>query len=154
MPKSVLRSLYFTFINCHTDYNLINWGTAPTANIEGICSKVRKAIRIISLNKDNDEPYLPMFKKLSILPLENRLELKQATYIWKLKNYLLPPSIASNFRMNRNQITIMHNRLESSAKHITYAGLRIWNRIPVNIQDKTTPKSFTKSLLAHFINSL
>ena len=74
VPESILRSLYFTFINSHTDYNLINWGTAPSSYMDTIHSKTRKAIRIISF-KDKDEPHVPLFIKHSILPVDNNLEL-------------------------------------------------------------------------------
>ena len=56
-------------------------------------SKIRKAIRIINF-KDKDEPPIGLFKKMSILPLDESLELRQASFMWKLKNNLLPPSLA------------------------------------------------------------
>ena len=154
VPSSVLRSLYFTFINSHTNYNLLNWGTAPLANIEKISSKIRKAIRIISFKRHDDEP-LPLFKQLSILPLEETLQLKQANFMWKFKNNLLPPSLSSNFRLNnRNQLAVTYNRLIQSASHITYAGPKLWNGIPSNIQDKTTPKSFSSAMKAYLLDKL
>ena len=117
VPKSVLRSLYFTFINSHIDYNLLNWGTAPLANLEIISRKTRKAMRIISSKPFDEEP-IPLFKQLSILPLVETLLLKQAKFMWKLQNELLPPSLSGNFKTNnRNQLVLSHNRLEHSAKH-------------------------------------
>ena len=89
-PK-VLRSLYFTFINSHIDYNLLNWGIAPLANIEIISRKTRKAIRLISF-KSYDEETIPLFKQHSILPLEETFLLKQAKYMWKLQNELVQVS--------------------------------------------------------------
>ena len=146
VPKSVLRSLYFTFVNAHIDYNLLNWGIAPLANIEMISRKTRKAIRLISF-KPYDEESIPLFKLHSILPLEETFLLKQAKFMWKLQNELLPPSLTRNFNLNsRNQLTISHNRLEHSAKHITYAGPRLWSAIPADIQNKLTPKSFSNSM--------
>ena len=62
VPETVRRSLYFTFINSHTGYNLLNWGTAPSTCIETISAKTRKAIRLISF-VSKDEPALPLFKK-------------------------------------------------------------------------------------------
>ena len=100
VPESVRRSLYFTFINSHTGYNLLNWGTAPTNYIESVSAKTRKAIRIISF-ENKDEPALPLFRKHSILPLEMDLELKQAKFMWKLDNDLIPKSLARNFRTSR-----------------------------------------------------
>ena len=154
VPSSVLRSLYFTFINSHTDYNLLNWGTAPLANIEKICAKTRKAIRIITFKSHDDEP-LPLFKQLSILPLEETLQLKQANFMWKLQNNLLPPSLSANFKQNnRNQLTTSYNRLAQSARHITYAGPKLWKAVPSNIQDKVTPKSFSNAMKAFLIDKL
>jgi hypothetical protein len=90
---------------------------------------------------------------MRILPLDQALELKQATFMWKLKNKLLPPSLISNFRTNnRNQTALLHNRLVSSTKHITFAGPRLWNDIHPTIQELKTPKSFSKALQKHLLN--
>ena len=62
IPESALRSLYFTFINSHIDYNLLNWGTASHTALDTISSKTRKAIRIISF-KDKDDTAIPLFKQ-------------------------------------------------------------------------------------------
>ena len=112
IPESALRSLYFTFINSHIDYNLLNWGTASATALDTVSSKTRKAIRIISF-KEKDDPALPLFKQHSILPVVKNLELKQAFFMWKLSNGILPPSLAANFRIVRNQISVTHNRLSS-----------------------------------------
>ena len=154
VPKTVLRSLYFTFVNAHIDYNLLNWGIAPLANIEIINRKTRKAIRLISFKPYHEEP-IPLFKQHSILPLEETFLLKQAKFMWKMQNELIPPSLTRNFNSNsRNQLTISHNRLDHSAKHITYAGPRLWNAIPVDIRNKLTPKSFSNSMKKFLIDNL
>ena len=121
--------------------------------MDTIYSKTRKAIRIISF-KDKDEPHIPLFIKQSILPVDKNLELKQASFMWKLWNEMLPPSLAKNFRISRNQITLSHNRLDTSAKHITYAGPRIWAQLPDNIKKITFQKSFSKTLQKHLIENL
>jgi hypothetical protein len=153
IPESALRSLYFTFVNSHIDYNLINWGTASPTSLETLSSKTRKAIRIISF-KDKDEPALPLFKQHSILPLDKSLKFKQAFFMWKLSNELLPSSLTNGFRTVRNQISIKHNRLDSLSNHITFAGPRIWQNLPNNIKDKAFSNSFRKSLRTHLLNNL
>ena len=40
VPNSVLRSLYFSFINPHIDYNLLNWSMAASTNLESIDKKI------------------------------------------------------------------------------------------------------------------
>ena len=145
VPESVRRSLYFTFINSHTGYNLLNWGTAPSTYTDLISAKTRKAIRLISF-ASKDDPALPLFKKHSILPLDKDFELKQSIFMWKLENDLIPRSLASNFRINRNRVIPILNRLESSAKHITYAGPKVWQSLPDNIKNIAFPKSFSKAV--------
>jgi hypothetical protein len=154
VPSAVLRSMYFTFINSHTEYNLLNWGTAPTSSVDKISSKMRKAIRIINF-KQHDEPHIPLFKKLSILPLEQAVQLKRANFMWKLEHGLIPHSLAANFKYNnRNLLVISQNRLAQSGSHITYAGPKIWSQLPAKIKDKTTPKSFNNALKAHLLSNL
>ena len=66
--------------------------------------------------------------------------------MWKLENNLIPKSLANNFRTNRNRVIPILNRLESSAKHITYAGPKIWQSLPDNIKEIAFPKSFSKAV--------
>ena len=151
VPESVRRSLYFTFINSHTGYNLLNWGTAPSTYVDTISAKTRKAIRLISF-VSKDEPALPLFKKHSILPLEKDFEFKQALFMWKLDNNLIPKSLAKNFRTQRNRVIPIVNRLESSAKHITYAGPKIWHNLPNDIKNIAFPKSFSKAVKNYLLD--
>ena len=111
-------------------------------------------MRIINFKSQEDET-IPLFKQLTILPLEETLQLKQAKFMWKLRNDVLPPSLSRNFRLNnRNQLIISHNRLNQSAKHITFAGPSLWNDIPSNIQDKPTPKAFSKAMKDFLLDNL
>ena len=121
--------------------------------METIASKTRKAIRIISF-KDKDEPALPLFKKHSILPIEKNLQLKQAAFMWKLNNDMLPKSLASNFRTHRNRIAISHNRLETSTNHITYAGPRLWQALPNDLKTKAFPKSFSEAVKSYLLQNI
>ena len=34
VPKNVLKSLYYSFIQPFVDYNLLNWNCTPTTNLE------------------------------------------------------------------------------------------------------------------------
>ena len=101
--------------------------------------------------KKRDEPSLPLFKELNILPLGKTFKLKQAKFMWKLTNNYLPCSISANFnqytRQLRSQFNVPTVRLNYASKHITYAGIKLWNNeIPNNIKQKKTLKSFSKSL--------
>ena len=65
VPKSVLRSIYVSFIYPHVDYNLLNWGTSSTTDLNN--TNIKNALRIMCFKKW-DEPSLPLIKELNIPP--------------------------------------------------------------------------------------
>ena len=68
VPKNVLKSLYYSFINPHIEYSLLNWSCTSKTNLECINTSLKKVIRIITFNKRQDHT-LPLFHKNEILPL-------------------------------------------------------------------------------------
>ena len=96
VPKNVLKSLYYSFINPHIEYNLLNWSCTSKTNLECIKTSMKKAIRIITFSKRQDHT-LPLFHKLEILPLDSCIKLKQATFMWKFEHNFLPTAIMANF---------------------------------------------------------
>ena len=138
MPRSVLRSLYFSFINPYVDYNLLNWGMATKTNLDPINKKIKKAIRIISF-KDSDHPSTPLYKDLKILPLEKSIDMRNAKFMWKLVNGYLPPSLSSIFRSNdRTMYSQSLSRLKSLKNFILYAGPVVWDELPMVIKQRKT----------------
>ena len=73
--------------------------------------------------------------------------------MWKLENDIIPKSLARNFRTSRNRIIPILNRLESSAKHITYAGPKVWQTLPDDIKNIAFPKSFSKAVKNHLLQN-
>ena len=154
VPNSVLRSLFFSFINPHTDYNLLNWSMAPTTKLDTIAKKIKKAVRIISF-EDSDSHSIPLFKKLNILPLTYSIKTKHAKFMWQLYNGFLPISLSENFYTNsRTQYSTSESRLASLDKFVLFAGPKVWNDIPTNIKKKSSLNSFSKNLSKHYIQNL
>ena len=152
VPKTVLRSLYYAFINSHVDYNLLNWGT--NTNLNSININMKKAIRIMCF-KSRDEPSLPLFKSLGILPLDKAIKLRQGKFMWKLVNNYLPLSLSSNFTSHtitvRSQFAMPAPRLDLASRHINYAGIKLWNEIPVRIKQIKTQKAFSKTFQQYLL---
>ena len=69
VPKTILRSLYFAFIESNATYCLLNWGTAAKSNLNGIETTLKKTICIISF-KDSKYHAATLFQgaKRSTLP--------------------------------------------------------------------------------------
>ena len=138
VPSCVLRSLYFSFINPHIDYNLLNWSMAANTNLESIENKIKKAVRIISF-KDSFTHSTPLFKKLNILPLRYSINSKLAKFMWKLYNEELPDTLTVNFHSNpRTFISYQESRLASLEKFVLFEGPKIWKKILNSIRTKTS----------------
>ena len=43
VPSSVLRSLYFSFINPYAEYNLLNWSMATPTKLDTVAKKTQKS---------------------------------------------------------------------------------------------------------------
>ena len=81
--------------------------------------------------------------------------MKNAIFMWKLYNGLLPNSLSSNFNTNaRTQYSISESRLASLEKFVLFAGPKDWNEVPINIKEKPILSSFSKSLSKYYINNL
>ena len=154
VPCETVRSLYFSFVNAHTDYNLLNWGMAAPSNLHQIHTKINKALRIMTF-KNRDHSSTPLYKELEILPLEQSYHLKNAKHMWKFHNNYLPPSLLSNFNFNsRNQITKSYSRLDSLKRFSLFTAPEVWDELPTSIKEQFTLKSFSDNVKKHFLNKL
>ena len=154
VPCETVRSLYFSFVNAHTDYNLLNWGMAAPSNLHPIHTKINKALRIMTF-KNRDHSSTPLYEELEILPLEQSYHLKNAKHMWKFHNNYLPPSLLSNFNFNsRNQITKSYSRLDSLKRFSLFTAPEVWDELPTSIKEQFTLKSFSDNVKKHFLNKL
>ena len=155
VPKTVLRSLYYAFINPHIDYNLLNWSLSSETNLNSVNINMKKALRIMCFKK-RDEHSLPLFKELGILPFDKAIQLRQGKFMWKLVNNYLPQSLSSNFTTHsitvRSQFAMPAPRLELASRHISYAGIRVWNEIPHRIKQIKTQKAFSITLQQYLLH--
>ena len=60
VPRSVLRSIYFSFIHSHIEYNLLYWGKYAKTTITVLISTLKKLFELFLLNLKMNRlhPYL------------------------------------------------------------------------------------------------
>ena len=135
VPRNILKSLYYSFIQPYVDYNILDWSSTNTSNLECIRISLKKAVRIISF-KHRQEHSAPLFKNLEILPLDHQITYRKSSFMWKLAHNQLPIKITSNFNLNvtHNNIAqrlILGNyhlptpRLDYAKRHITFSGVQL-----------------------------
>ena len=162
VPKSTLKSVYYSFIYPFVNYNLLNWSSSPYGNKECIRISMRKAIRIMSFEHKQAHS-APIFKSQEVLPLDEVIKLKQASLIWQLEHNHLPVNIANTFlKKTVDSITrqagnyrLPNPRLDYTKRHITYSGIKLWNtEIPNSMKELKNLKTFRKHFHKHLLMSL
>ena len=162
VPKNILRSLYYSFINPHIEYNLLNWSCTSKTNLECIKTSLKKVIRTITFSKRQDHT-LALFQKLEILPLDSCIKLKQATFMWKVEHNFLPTANMANFntysseiitRLNMNKIRLPP-MAELLPKDTTFEGVKVWNNeISNDLKNSTSLRTFTKNYRSFLLSQL
>ena len=157
VPKNLLRTIFYAFVQPHIDYAIDNWSCASDSLIDSISRKINKAIRILSF-VDNKEPVQPLFKNLKILSLHKHINLNIGKLMWKLKNKVLPKCILDIFSCcfkssHRNEkLYIPLGRTQFKTRFIVCRGPIFWNNLPQNIKDAKSLDLFTKKLKKYLLN--
>ena len=159
-PQNIPIKLYHSFVQSHIDYNILNWSSTPSTNLECIRLKIKKAIRIITF-KNKYEHTCNLFKELKLLPLDTVIKHKQAVFMWKLQNGTIPSPISDMFTLNRTVIVNRTNPLkynlpnpnnEYEKKSISYSCVNVWNAIPAEFKQINNLKLFTGKYRSYLIN--
>ena len=102
-----LKNLYYSFIQSHLNYNLINWSCTYPSYLEPINKKVKKAIRLISFSKTKYDHTSPLFKQHSILPFPELITYKKAIFMWRAAHSFAPQTFISSL-FTKNQHNPLH----------------------------------------------
>ena len=164
VPKTILRSLYFAFIESNANYCLLNWGTAAKSNLNSIEISLKKAIRIISFRECTYHANT-LFKELKILPFRDVYKLSLSKFMWKLHNCKLPEPNTNPFKIIQHSHNIRQKtlstlqipsvRLNIAKRHTSHQGPLIWmTDIPTNVKASKTLKSFSNSYQKHLLDNL
>ena len=141
----------------------------PQALLKPLLTKQKAAIRIISLKPYNAHTE-PLFKFLSILPLQSLIDFFKLKFMHNYLNNSLPtaftntwPSIADqrlaagqpvlNLR-NNNDIFIPPSRLKSMSYFPLYNFPVNWNNLPDYLKSIPTKLLFKANLKHHFLSIL
>ena len=156
-----LLSLYCTLILPYLNYCAENWGNTYETNLNKIFLKQKKVIRII-YKASFYEHTNNLFKSLKILKLKDLIELKNATFMFKVINKELPPNLLSMFYNNkvnkhynlRKKYDFQPKKVRTNQKQLCLSsqGIKVWNSIDKNITSCKSLDTF-KNKYKHFLLS-
>ena len=112
--RIVMQGLYYALIYPCLSYGNIAWGNTHTTRLQPIRRLHKKIIRIITFSKFTDRTS-PLFKELSILPLDDINNAAIALFKFRYFNNMLPSSFNNFFCLNKE--IHQYNRRSSSNIH-------------------------------------
>ena len=155
--EACLLKMFYSFVQCHINYNILNWSCTKNSILKPIEMKLKKAIRIISFAKTKYDHTDPIFIKYKILPFKAHVQLRKAIFMWKLTQGYAPDVIFNLFTPN------LHNELkfvlpftnnEKGKKYFVYTCIKEWNCVPDTIKSSTTLTSFRDKYKTHLLESI
>ena len=152
-----LKQLYYSLVYPYVSYCHTVWGAAGKTMLNSLEVSLKKVIRTISYKAKNDHTN-ELFKQLGLLKLDDINTYCSAIFVYKsLNNH----SNVGLFAYNDNERYILRNAKElkiplmttkQSQTSINYQGVKVWNDLPEDIQNKLTIPSFKISLKFHLLS--
>ena len=159
LPKSCLRSLYFSLIYPYLHYCILVWGSTYKSNLNRIVLLQKRIIRII--NKKEYDAHAPLFKQSMILKLNDIYLFCLGKFMYLASKNYLPPSLKNLFLINSQ----MHNYNTRSSKQINipfcrtrlrqftvfYQGAVFFNSLDESLQNASSVYSSQSKLKKYLI---
>lgn len=151
-----LIQLYYSLIYPFLSYCHTIWGTTGKTKLKPLFLSQKKIMRTIAgatrYAHTND-----IFRSHRLLKLEDINTYCSAIFVFKAL-FCQNNQELFNYRAN-NQYNLRNNPLQiplmttnQSQTSILYHGVKVWNNLPTNIQNKNTLASFKMSLKAHLLS--
>ena len=140
LPKSSLRTLYFSLIHCHISYGLLAWGNSCAINRLYLLQK--RAVRIIS-GKAYRAHTDPLFLNLEILKIYDEHKMQSLLFAHDYWHDKLPSSFKNFYDTGHNVATRRHNqkklythrpRTNFSRDAAYYKTAILWNNLNENLK--------------------
>ena len=163
VPFHCLRTVYFSLVQSHLQYSLINWGRANNSTLHPLQIIQNKIIRVCLFGHkrtliDN------LYTKFQVLKLSDLSKLEYAKFMYKFENNSLPiffnnyftqlDSIHSYNSCQKKQNRYFFSRCSTNFGKNTlhYLGLQTWSKIPPEIKNLSYI-GFKKKLKKHLLNA-
>ena len=152
VPKPVLRNIYFAHIQPHIDYGLSVWGNALKTHIKPVLNAQRKAVRLLAFQPKKSTGLNTHFTENKILSLRSCFQYKSGQLLWKAWHDLLPHNINNLYtKLGNHKYFQPSRRINLTQNCTSFAGVKIWNQIPMTIRMSKSPFVFKKELKKHLL---
>lgn len=145
-----LKQIYFALIDSHISFGLCLYGATANNNLNRILVLQKKAVRII-LKLGFQDSVKDHFKSLGFLTVYGQYIYQLIIHIRSNLEQLPKLGTTHDYNTrNRQQPIFDKHRLEIFTKKPSYAGIRFYNHLPIEIKQIASLNSF-KSKLKYYI---
>ena len=151
LPISVLKSIYYSFINSYLSYCPVVFGNAFDTHLKPLEIAQRKCIRVIS----NELPRAhaePIFSRLKILKFRDIYKLNLGIIMYKNLDMFLQSRSSHRYgtRSGNNRFNPQFQRLSlTQNQSVMYQAPNNWNTIPESIKEAPSVEVFKKPYKQH-----
>ena len=152
VPRNNLISLYYSLFYPYILYCILIWGGSYNTHLKPIELLQKKIVRIIIgahfLAHTN-----PLFIDLKILKLKDVFRLVVCNYVYQHKHEFV--SHASHHHETRNRLNLNPDfqRLTQTQRSIKCIGPKLWNEVPLYIQNARNFNQFKSQLKKYYLMS-
>ena len=156
MPLKIRKTLYYTIFDAHLNFGILLWGCAKNKFIKKVENLQKKCIRNVYLSKYKAHTQ-PIFKKLSILNLSDKITLLRSVFMNQYRNKKLPESFNNKFTYISNTDTLQtrHNdynyqnipAVKKTLESFPYkCFIKTWNFLSIDVKATADPTEFQNIL--------
>jgi hypothetical protein len=160
LPRSALKSLYYSMVHCHLIYGLLAWGKSKS--LDKIFKLQKRAIRCIN-NKAYRAHTEPLFKSNRILNIKDLYECQVRMFMHDYKYNRLPISFTNIFEYEnqptattRRQVSNIYRgvpRTKFSEYLPRHEFVTLWNTLNENDKSIRNKNGFKRNIRNKYIDN-
>ena len=145
VPLNTLRIVYFSLVQSHLQYSLINWGRANNVTLHPLEIMQNKIIRA-SLFCHKRTLIGNLYVNFHVLKLSDLIKLEYVKFMYWFENNLLPVSFKKYFTnldcihaydthsKQKSKYFLPRYQTNYGKKSLQYFGIKLWSEIPQEIK--------------------
>jgi len=160
------RKLFFNaHVLPHMDYCSVIWGSSSF--VHRLLLVQKRAARSVLDIADYEHPSADMFKQLKWMPIQSRINYRKATMVYKCLNNLAPSYMCDMFKFvkdvnsRQTRSAVRDDLYLPGGRHkdvyinsFAYSGALLWNKLPLDIRNKSSLDSFKHAFVKNYYNVL
>ena len=167
MNQDTFKLIYHGLIHPYLNYGITTWGNSAITTIAPLYILQKRAVRLICdqnflINEFRKPPSAPLFKKLSILTINDLFKYELLKFVYNSLTKSNPRQFHDYYNFSSSTITttnVRENKLilpisrttNYGLKSLRFIGAKTWNSIPLSLRSSTSLKVFTIKIKEYLI---